>query len=113
MRLVIVESPYAGTTDAEINTHLEYARACLADCFERGEAPFASHLIYTQVGILDDRVADQRLRGINAGLAWGRMADLTVVYTDFGISAGMRKGIADAQARNRPIAYRQLREPLP
>ena len=39
MKLVIVESPFAGDTERNIR----YARACLADCLRRGEAPFASH----------------------------------------------------------------------
>lgn len=50
MRRVIVESPYAG----DIERNMRYLRACLADCLRRGEAPFASHAIYTQPGVLDD-----------------------------------------------------------
>ena len=46
MRFVIVESPYAG----DVAANVEYARAAVADCLRRGEAPFASHLLYT----LDD-----------------------------------------------------------
>src|SRR3546814_12910998 len=67
MKLVIIESPYAG--DVEENTR--YARACLQDCLRRGEAPFASHLLYTQPGILDDRVPDERELGLEAGRRWG------------------------------------------
>ena len=40
-RLVILESPYSGDVEA----NLEYARSCLHDCLERGEAPIASHLL--------------------------------------------------------------------
>ena len=50
--LVLLESPYAG----DIEANLSYARACMRDCFERGEAPFASHLLYTQMGVLDDTI---------------------------------------------------------
>ena len=50
MRLVIFESPYAG--DVEANT--EYARRCVRDSLMRGEAPIASHLLYTQPGILHE-----------------------------------------------------------
>jgi hypothetical protein len=104
MRLVIVESPYAGN----VNENREYARDAMADCLHRGEAPFVSHLLYTQV--LNDDVVGERLRGIQAGLAWGRMADATVVYVDLGVSRGMNLGIAAAQAEGRPVEIRSLVE---
>ena len=50
MKLVILESPFAG--DVKRNT--AYARAALRDSLLRGEAPIASHLLYTQDGVLDD-----------------------------------------------------------
>lgn len=46
MRRVIVESPYAG----EVEANVTYARACVRDCVLRGEAPIASHLLFTQPG---------------------------------------------------------------
>ncbi len=104
MRRVIVESPYAG--DVERNTR--YARACLRDCLMRGEAPLASHLLYTQDGVLRDAVGKERELGIEAGLAWGATADATVVYTDLGVSEGMAKGDARAAEQGRLVEYRQL-----
>jgi hypothetical protein len=102
MRLVILESPYAG--DVEANT--EYARACMLDCLKRGDAPFASHLLYTQV--LDDDIAEERRLGIEAGLDWGRVAEATVVYMDRGVSSGMILGVHCAEVQNRPVEYRTL-----
>lgn len=104
MKLVIVESPFAG----DVEKNLEYARACLRDCLLRGEAPLASHLLYTQKGILDDNVPRERVLGMEAGFVWGRHAELTVVYTDRGISGGMEKGILRAKAEGRPVEYRRL-----
>ncbi len=104
MRLVIVETPYAG----EVEANIEYARAAVADCLARGEAPWASHLLYTQPGILDDDDPDERRLGILAGLAWGDRADATVVYTDRGISSGMKQGIERAHTAGRPVVYRSL-----
>lgn len=104
MRCVIVEAPYAG--DVERNTH--YARLCLHDCLLRDEAPFASHLLYTQESVLDDNIPDERKLDIFAGFAWGDVANTTVVYTDYGISNGMREGIKRAEAKGRPVEYRQL-----
>jgi hypothetical protein len=104
MELVIVESPYGG----DVERNVRYARAALRDCLLRGEAPLASHLLYTQPGVLDDNDAAERTHGIEAGLAWGAAAKRTVVYGDLGISEGMRIGIARAVAEGRPIAYRAL-----
>lgn len=104
-RLVIVESPYAGN----IERNTEYAREAIRDCLMRGEAPFASHLLYTQQGVLNDDTPDERKHGIDAGLAWGRVADATVVYADLGISTGMQYGIAAAEKANRPIEWRYLK----
>lgn len=103
MKLVIVESPYAGDVDANV----DYARRCIRDSLSRGEAPIASHLLYTQPGVLRDEVPNERQWGIDAGLAWGRVADLTVVYTDRGISRGMQYGIDAAKAHGRPVEFRE------
>lgn len=108
MRLVVVETPYAARTKEELEENLEYARAALCDCFVLGEAPFASHLLYTQEGVLDDVDANQRALGMRAGFAWGDKADATVVYIDRGISKGMRAGITRAERAGRPVEYRTL-----
>ena len=105
MRLVIIESPYAGDLDRNV----AYARAAVADCLKRGEAPIASHLLYTQPGVLDDERPDDRKLGIEAGLAWGKAAEMTVVYSDFGLSSGMRIGIERARNEGRAVEYRTLR----
>lgn len=106
--LVLVESPYAGKNDEELARNIRYARACLHDCLRRGEYPFASHLLYTQTGVLRDGVSEERKLGIQAGLAWGRRAQVTVVYTDLGITKGMNLGIERAQEAGRPVEFRTL-----
>lgn len=109
MRLVIVESPFAGDVEA----NLTYGRACLKDCLARGEAPFASHLFYTQEGVLDDDKPEERVHGIEAGLAWAKRAEATIVYTDLGISKGMEQGIQHANACGRLVEYRKLYGKVP
>ncbi len=103
---VIVESPYAGDIEANVN----YARACARECLEKDEAPFLSHLLYTQPGILRDEVPEERQWGIDAGLVWGEVAQKTVVYQDLGMSNGMKYGIKNAERAGRPIEYRNLGE---
>lgn len=104
MRRVIIESPFAGNTDKNI----QYARSCLRDSLMRGESPYASHLLYTQPGVLDDNHPDERKRGIDAGLMWADGADLVAVYTDLGLSDGMKYGISAHQAAGRTIEYRSI-----
>ncbi len=104
MRLVILESPYAGDVEANV----KYARQCLRDSLSRGEAPIASHLLYTQPGVLRDDVPEERQWGINAGLAWKSQADATVVYTDYGITKGMLYGIDAAEMAGVQVEYREL-----
>ena len=106
--LVLVESPFAGDNDWELAKNIRYARACLHDCLMRGEYPFASHLLYTQTGVLKDKVSEERKLGIKAGLAWGKCAQKTVVYTDLGVTKGMTLGIARAKKANRPVEFRTL-----
>ena len=112
-RRVILESPYAGDVAANVT----YARACVRDSVLRGEAPIASHLLFTQDGILDDDKPEERKIGIEAGLAWLGSTDAMVVYTDRGISNGMKAAIAEAERLHVPIEYRRLgavgEEPAP
>lgn len=105
MRLVIIESPYAG----DIEENVEYARACVRDSLLRGEAPIASHLLHTQPGILRDGVPEERSLGIEAGHEWMRVADLIAVYIDMGTSKGMRWGIRHAEKLGKEVEYRTLR----
>lgn len=107
-KLVVLESPYGVGTEAVIERNREFARACLRDCLARNESPIASHLLLTQSGVLDDADMHQRVMGIDAGNAWIAIADAVVVYEDFGISAGMRRGIVMAEAHRTEIIYRSL-----
>lgn len=86
MRRVVVESPYGG----DIEANVAYARRAIVDSLKRGEAPIASHLLFTQPGILDDAVVAERALGINAGLAWHQIADAVIFYMDRGMSRGMQ-----------------------
>ena len=104
--IVIIESPFKGNTPAEEAENIEYARKAMRDSLYRGEAPFASHLLYPQM--LDDANEHERRMGIEAGLLIGRLASRTVVYIDRGISPGMEYGIKRAEDEGRPVEYRSL-----
>lgn len=102
MRLVVIESPFAG--DVEANT--AYARRALANSLGKGEAPIASHLLYTQV--LFDENPDERKIGIEAGLAWADGAELHAFYVDRGISKGMAAALKRAVGKRGTIVFRSL-----
>lgn len=103
MKRVIIESPYAG----DIERNVAYARACVRDSLLRGEAPIASHLLYTQPGILRDGVPEERKLGIDAGLAYLPVCE-HAVYTDLGITPGMDYGIDLAKSFGKTTDYRTI-----
>jgi len=104
MKKVIIESPYAGN----IEQNIKYARACLKDSLNRNEAPLASHLLYTQEGVLDDTVESERMQGINAGLAWIEFADIHVFYIDYGMSKGMEYARSFSMGSGVQLEFRKI-----
>lgn len=108
MKRVIIESPFAGAGEAG---H-EYLVACIADCINRGETPYASHLMLPEA--LDDNDPVSRTRGIEAGYRWWEVADELAFYTDLGWSAGMRAAWRRAILMKMPRAIRSLQgQPIP
>lgn len=108
MKRVAIESPFHHNDPAVKQVFLNYARAAVRDSLRHAEAPIASHLLYTQEGILRDSVASERAWGIEAGFTWNAFAEAVVVYSDFGISSGMAKGITFAEMHNIPVEYRTI-----
>lgn len=93
MKKTILESPFAGDTEIDIIRNQIYARYCMHDMIVNyNEAPYASHLLYTQPGVLDDNVPGERKLGMEAGFIWGECSEQVAVYIDRGISGGMMKG---------------------
>lgn len=119
---VVIESPLRGSVPSWVPLWLapvverigrarnrRYARQCMRDSLNRNEAPYASHLLLDQPGILDDAHETERGHGIDVGVRWGEAADLRAVYCDRGISGGMSLGVASAP-RDQRIEYRWLYE---
>lgn len=107
MRKVIIESPYAGRT----HINIPYAKECMKDSLRRGEAPIASHLLYTQKGILDDTIPEERELGIKAGLAWAEKADAQIFYVDLGWSEGMKQAEKHAYDNKTKVEIRRILTP--
>ena len=101
VKLVYLESPYAG----DVEKNIKYARLCMKDSLDRGEYPFASHLLYTQESILNDNDPLERTLEI----VFAKLCSKTVIYADLGISNGMMLGIEDAIKNKRTIEVRYLK----
>jgi len=104
MRRVVIESPFAG----DIAGNVLYARHAMRDSLDHGEAPIASHLIYTQPGILDDTIDKERDQGIQAGYEWMHASDLVAFYVDRGWSKGMLRALKMARILKKPVEVRSL-----
>lgn len=118
MNRVILESPFMGRGRLRLTRFIDrwrnirYARACLRDSLSREEAPMASHLLYTQRGVLDDDNPSERRMGIDAGLEWRHAAVKSVVYVDRGITPGMEYGIRTAVRSKLAVEFRKLYRPI-
>lgn len=106
MLCVIIESPFKNDDQFIHKENILYAEKCMFDSLNRGESPFLSHLLYTKV--LDDNDPEQRKQGIIAASSWIKKADLMAVYTDRGITEGMKEGIKIAENNGIPIEYRRI-----
>ena len=105
---VIIESPFAGDTEEEAALNEEYLNAALAHSLALGEAPFASHGLYTRKGVLDDAIPEERRKGIDAGFEWRAVAEKTVFYGDRGITKGMVEGLEHSVEIGVPVVFRSL-----
>ena len=103
MKLIVIESPYAG----EIARNMHYLQLCIRWCIGRGYAPFASHQMYTSA--LDDSIEIERSLGIAAGFAWADKAELTLFFSDLGWSRGMYAAKYRCIANGKPYEEVQLK----
>lgn len=106
MKLVVLESPYAGRD----KRNADYLNHAIRDCIARGEAPYASHgyLPYA----LNDRVPRQRAQGLAVGRAISTallaQGAKLVAYADYGISPGMAESIAMFAEQGHAVEERRV-----
>lgn len=107
-RIVQLESPFSPSNGFPLEHNLRYARRALRDSIFREETPYASHLLYTQEGVLNDDVQDERDLGIQTGFRLLRhgLVSMSVVYSDFGLSRGMIDGIRVAIENDIHVQFR-------
>jgi len=113
MKRVIVESPYAATTERGIDLNEAYGELAMHDCLvNHNESPYASHLLYTRRFVLRDVVPEDRKLGIEAGFCWRGVAEKSVFYKDLGLTKGMNQGIEDCKRKDKPYEIRALPDNL-
>ena len=97
--------PGDGLPEADAATLERYADQAMLDAINRDEAPFPwpglSH-------VLDDADPDDRAAALDTCLAWLSAAERVAVYTDYGISSGMRGEIDRARALGIPVELRSI-----
>jgi hypothetical protein len=110
--LTLLESPFRPSFPREssfyrpeLQRNIAYAQACMLDSLEHGEAPFLSHLLYTQCW---KEGGGLRERGISASSAWLLAAQQVVLYEDLGVSAGMSERASLAGANGVSVVRRKL-----
>lgn len=108
---VFIESPFSG----DIPANLAYARRCVMDSIQRGEAPVALHLIYPALPdgeFVSDSTPVEGMPGREACLKCCRAVrnkmDLVVFYVDKGWSGGMKQALDEVIADSRPYIFRSL-----
>lgn len=103
---VVIESPYSDSNGRSIAANTKYAQECMRDSIGRGEAPFASHLLYPQV--LNEALLCERMKGIALGYTVGELASKVAVYVDYGRSNGMNQAIEYYREQGKQIEYRTI-----
>lgn len=106
-QLVFIASPFSslGSPNGR-SINLIYAKACLLDSLAKGECPLLPHLTFPE--LFDDDIDEERTLGIRLGCYWLAKAHQLLVYTDLGISAGMKEEIECASRCGVPITFRSI-----
>jgi hypothetical protein len=95
---VYICSPYQGS-----EANLDVARQACGECLNNGDAPFASHLLYPNIGRIPRRM------GLDAALQWVRQADMLWVITmDGTVTSGMAEEIATFDASVHDGEYKRV-----
>lgn len=96
MKKVYICSPYRATNSMELDRNIAYAQKLTRKAIEAGCAPITPHLYITQC--LNDRVPEERVKGMAAGLELLKTCNFIILGTRYGISEGMWQEIAAADA---------------
>lgn len=96
MKKAYICSPYRAKSKEELERNMAYARALTRKALEAGLAPVTPHLYIAQC--LDEEKPGEREMGLKAGLELLKGCDFLMAGIRYGISEGMGKEIAAAEA---------------
>lgn len=99
MKAAYICSPFRGAETRNI----EYAKEITRAAIKQGYAPITPHLYITKC--LNDRIPEQRERGISVGIALLDVCEIVIVGTDYGISDGMQNEIKIAKEKGIQVAF--------
>lgn len=116
LRPVVYESPFASMDFDTFARNIAYARLLIREgATGYNEAGIASHVIWTQPGILRDTVESERNLGIACGIVFANMAKRGIIGHIYGIDLGWSKGMLRSKeyvlANGGEIAERRLAGP--
>lgn len=89
-------SQYRARTEAELDRNIDYAQELTRRALMADVAPITPHLYLTQC--LDDKQRGERAVGMAAGMQLLKGCDFVIAGVRYGISEGMRREIALADA---------------
>lgn len=108
LKMVVLETRFVSKDIKTMIMYRKFTLACIRGCLKRGEALYASHMMFAETNTLDEFSAEELTLGMVAGFLWSNQATKTVVYTDLGIGKGIAKGIETAKLNSKEIEYKTL-----
>lgn len=115
LKFIVIESPYKGNDPnwADVEFNLAFLRSCMKYVFDQGYTPWAGHGLYTQLGVLNDKIPEERKKGINGHISVGRKLcengeGEIWIFTNLGISDGMIEGGEKAQEAGCAVQNKEL-----
>lgn len=106
-KTAVIISPFMVEYPSKKDLFYRYAKRCAQDSMRRNEAPLVSHVFYYDL-FGYSTVAIERDLGFNSQLAWIRKCDLVVVYSDYGMTQGMKAAVDYAKFKNKKIEFRVI-----
>lgn len=108
MKRLIVESPFKATETYSVEENIAFARKVCRHALLLGYSPYASHLFFTQPGLLDDDLPNERRLGIDAGLVWSvGVGDVWfALRSDEKLSVGMTYAANRHRMREAKVQFR-------
>jgi hypothetical protein len=108
MPLVAIESPLKANQGYSREQFRRYWQLCIEDAIKyREEEVYCSHWL---ADVLDDENPLERAIGLKIGLRFSAFCDYAAIYTDFGVSEGMKDAMIFYDKIGKRVERRSLRD---